>query len=311
MVGLDRAVFGRDRGALDQRQEVALDAFAADRSAAHVADRDLVDLVEKDDAVLFGIGQRDAGDIVLVEPGVLLFLDEPVPCFGNLHLTTFLGLLTQRLAHHFGQVDHADIAAHAAQVHLHIGGFGDLDFDLGVVHLIGFDTLPERQPRRLARSLAGQSVEQSLHRCLRGGLADRLAAAVAFEPNGVFDEVAGDLFDIASDIADFGELGRLYLDEGGIGQLGETARNLGLAATGRADHQDILGRHLVAKFGIDVLTPPAIAQGDRDRTLGVLLADDMLVERRDYRLGGQARAACIIGAHVALSIVSSVVDSLV
>ena len=62
MVGLHRAVFGGDRGPLDQGQQVALDAFAADAAAAHVADRDLVDLVEEDDAIGFGIRQRDAGD---------------------------------------------------------------------------------------------------------------------------------------------------------------------------------------------------------------------------------------------------------
>jgi len=36
-------------------QQIALDAFAADRAAAHVGDRDLVDLVEEDDAVRLGV----------------------------------------------------------------------------------------------------------------------------------------------------------------------------------------------------------------------------------------------------------------
>ena len=76
MVGLDRPIFGRDRRSFDQRQQVALDAFAADRAAANVADRDLVDLVEEDDPVGLGIGQRDAGHIVLVDALVGLFLDQ-------------------------------------------------------------------------------------------------------------------------------------------------------------------------------------------------------------------------------------------
>jgi ATP-dependent HslUV protease ATP-binding subunit HslU len=45
MVGLERPVFGRDGRSFDQRQQVALDALAADRPAADVADGDLVDFV--------------------------------------------------------------------------------------------------------------------------------------------------------------------------------------------------------------------------------------------------------------------------
>ena len=66
VVGLHRPILGGDRRALDQRQQVALHALAADRATAHVRNRDLVDLVEEDDAVGFGIGQRNPGDIILV-----------------------------------------------------------------------------------------------------------------------------------------------------------------------------------------------------------------------------------------------------
>jgi hypothetical protein len=46
-------VLGGDRRALDQRQQIALHAFAADIGAARILPgADLVDLVEKDDAVL-------------------------------------------------------------------------------------------------------------------------------------------------------------------------------------------------------------------------------------------------------------------
>ena len=79
MVGLQRPIFGRDRRPLDQRQQVALDALAADRSAADVADRDLVDLVEEDDPVRLGIGQSGAVDVVGVEPFVGLLVGQPLP----------------------------------------------------------------------------------------------------------------------------------------------------------------------------------------------------------------------------------------
>ena len=52
VVGLHRPVLGVDRGALDQRQQVALDALARDvGTAAVLARADLVDLVEEDDAL--------------------------------------------------------------------------------------------------------------------------------------------------------------------------------------------------------------------------------------------------------------------
>ena len=99
MVGLHRPVFGRDRGALDQRQQVALDALAADRAAAHVGDRDLVDLVEEDDAVGLGVGERDAVDVVLVEPLVGFLLDQLVARpRATLSLRRLLRLLAHRLA---------------------------------------------------------------------------------------------------------------------------------------------------------------------------------------------------------------------
>ena len=88
------------------------------------------------------------------------------------------------------------------------------------------------------------------------------------------DEVAGDLLDIAADIADLGELGRLDLEERRLGEPGQAARDLGLAAPGRADHQDVLRQHLLAQLGRQLLAAPAVAQRDRDGALGLVLADD-------------------------------------
>jgi hypothetical protein len=127
----------------------------------------------------------------------------------------------------------------------------------------------------------------ALHRGLAGGQAHGLAAAVALQPDGFLDQVAGDLFHVAADIADLGELGRFHLDEGRVGQLGEAAADLGLAAAGGADHQDVLGRHLVAQLGVELLPAPAVAQRHGDRALGLLLTDDMGIERGNNRLGGE------------------------
>ena len=59
VVGLDGAMLGGDRGAFDERQQIALHAFAAnigpgEATATLGTPADLVDLVEKDDAVLLG-----------------------------------------------------------------------------------------------------------------------------------------------------------------------------------------------------------------------------------------------------------------
>ena len=171
-----------------------------------------------------------------------------------------------------------------------------LDLDLGVVHVVVGDALAEALPRRFAGVVADQRVEQPLHRGFGCGFAHFFAPAILFQPHGVFHQVAGDLIDIAADIADLGELGRFDLDERRIGQLGQTARNLGLAAARGADHQDVLGRYLVAQFGRQALAAPAVAQRDGDRALGVLLADDMRIERGDDGLGGQA--VCHVGSSV-------------
>src|SRR3546814_16391148 len=65
------------------------------------------------------------------------------------------------------------------------------------------------------------------------------------QEDGDFRQVTDDLLDVAADVADFGELRRLDLDEGRLCQLGEAAGDLGLADAGRADHQDVLRQHLV------------------------------------------------------------------
>ena len=62
VVGAHHAVLGVDRGALDDGQDVALDAFAADIGpVAALAPGDLVDLVDEDDAGLLDALDGDRG----------------------------------------------------------------------------------------------------------------------------------------------------------------------------------------------------------------------------------------------------------
>ena len=107
---------------------------------------------------------------------------------------------------------------------------------------------------------------------------DVLPSSVARQGDGDLDKVAHDLLDVATDISDLGEFRRLDLEEGRTGKLGEAARDFGLADTGRSDHQNVLGQNFLAQPLVELQAAPAVAQRNRDRALGIGLADDEAVE---------------------------------
>jgi ATP-dependent protease HslVU (ClpYQ) ATPase subunit len=78
------------------------------------------------------------------------------------------------------------------------------------------------------------------------------------------------------------------------GEFGESPRDFGLADAGRADHQDIFRQHLLAHFLVELLAAPAVAQRDRDRPLGIGLADDEAVEFGNDLTGGKIGHAELI-----------------
>ena len=144
-----------------------------------------------------------------------------------------------------------------------------LDFDFLVVELAGAQLLAESLLGCGAGLGADQRVERAVFGRLLGARLHVLAFALPGQRDGDLDEVADDLVDVAADVADFGELGRLDLEEGRAGELGEAAGDLGLADAGRPDHQDVLRQHLLAQPLVELQSPPAVAQRDRDRALGV------------------------------------------
>src|SRR5262249_12140349 len=156
-----------------------------------------------------------------------------------------------------------------------------LDLDFLVVELARAQPFAERLLGRGAGVLA----HQGGHHPILGGELGARAHVLAFSFPGLrdrdFHEVAHDLLDIAPDITDLGKFGRCDLDERSPGELGEAAGNLGFAHAGWADHQDVLGQHLLAHFLVELQAPPAIAQRDRHRPLGITLADDEAVEFGD------------------------------
>ena len=172
-------------------------------------------------------------------------------------------------ARHAGNFEHR----HAAAAGLH------LDLDFLVVELAGAQLLAEaslvagagiwRRPAHRARALRRPAAARA---CTSLRLRSRVSAMRDL------DEIAHDLLDVAADIADLGEFRRLDLEERRAGELGEPARDLGLADAGRPDHQNVLRQHFFAQPLVELQAAPAIAQRDRDRALGVALADDEAVE---------------------------------
>ncbi len=104
--------------------------------------------------------------------------------------------------------------------------------------------------------------------------------------DGDVHQIADDAVDFAPDVSHLGEFRRLDLDKRRPCQFRQASGDLGLADTGRTDHQDILRRDFAAKWLVDLHTSPAIAKGDRDSAFGVILADDVLVQFLDDFSGG-------------------------
>ena len=130
----------------------------------------------------------------------------------------------------------------------------------------------QRRQQQVEHALLGRHLRLLAH--LRGPL-------LADELHRDLGQIADHRLDVAPDVADFGELRRLDLEERRLRQLRQPPRDLGLADAGRADHQDVLRRDLLRHLGGQLLPPHPVAQRDRDGALRLVLADDVLVELGD------------------------------
>ena len=178
---------------------------------------------------------------------------------------------------------------------LHAGRRDDLEADCYGIHLdVHFVVVQVTFAQALAQHLARvahvaavvggrarrrqQHVENALLGSLFGGCLNALHGLLAQHLHGDVGQVAHDRFDIATDVANLGELGGFHLDERRIRQARQAAGDFRLADAGRADHEDVLGRHFLAQTVLQLHAPPAVAQGDGHRALGIVLADDVLIE---------------------------------
>ena len=251
---------------------------------------DLVDFIDEDDAVLLDRLDCAELDVLIVDHLVGLFFLEGLQGFLDLELAGLGAIRMQILKHVLQLIAHLlhtrrrhDFHADLARAHLDVNvlviqiAFSQLlaEFLTGGRFLLArFITAPagDAGQQGVEHALLGSHLRASLHvfhlfltRHLDGGI----------------DQVANDGFDIAAHIAHFGEFGRLDLDEGRICQTRQSAGDFGLADAGRADHQDVLRRDFFPQPRFNLRPPPAIAQRDGDRALGIGLANDVLVQFLD------------------------------
>ncbi len=174
----------------------------------------------------------------------------------------------------------------------------DLDLDLLVIqlalaqllaeHLAGGGAVVRFLVLFLIARRAQQGIQDAILGSIHGAVLDPGHFLLAQQRNRVLGQVADDGFNIPPDIAHLGELGCFHLDEGRFRQFGEAACDLGFAHARGADHEDVLGRDLFLDVGIRLHAPPAVAQGNGDGPLGLVLADDVAVEFVNDFPGGHA-----------------------
>ncbi len=305
VVGADHAVARVDGGALDDRQDVALDALAGDIGAvAGLTAGDFVDLVDEDDAHLLGALDGRAGDLVHVNELVFFFLDEVVEGFGDGHFA-LLFLLAEEAGEHVLDIDvHLLDALAGDDFKGGHGALADFDFDQALVEL-GFAELGAEFVTgaiggvcgdRNGRGAGGiadrcngreQQVEDALFGGLLGALGDFVELFLADHINGGFDQVAHHGLDIAADVADFGVLGGFDLRKRTAGQAREAAGDFRFADAGGADHQDVFGEDFFGHFGSELLAADTVAQSNGDGALGGGLADNVFVELDDDLARGE------------------------
>ena len=275
-------MLGGDGRAFDQRQEIALHAFAADIAAATVfaARADLVDLVDEDDAALLDHVDGIADNGVVVEQLVGFFRHQRIARGRDRDAPPFR-LAAERLAQHVGEIDHTDLrAGHAGNLEQRLAAarLAHFDLDFLVVEFAGAQPFAEAFACRAVGAAAGQPIDDTILGAVFGLRLHVSAAAFAQLRDADVHQIAHDLLHVAADITHFRELRRFDFQERRLRKFGETARNLRLADAGRPDHEDVLRQNFFAQFRAQLLTPPAIAQGDGDGAFRIALTHDEAVE---------------------------------
>src|SRR6185437_12950888 len=134
VVSAHHAIAGVDGGAFDDRQNVALHAFAGNVGPmAAFAAGNLVNFVEEDDAGILHPLNGHAGDLVHINQALFLFLDEVIEGLTDFHLP-LLSALAEDVGQHVLDVDvHLLDALVGDDFEGGKGFFADVEFDHAVV----------------------------------------------------------------------------------------------------------------------------------------------------------------------------------
>ena len=264
-------------------------------SATHrVAACNLVDLVDEDHPGLLDALNSGPAHRLHVHELRLLLGNEMLERLRYSQPPRFRPSL-EHVAHHVLQVD-ADLLDGRPGNHLEgrHRRVAHVELDDAIVEA-AFLQLLAHALARAARLLAGHRVvardrrargrQQQVEQALLCGAARLVAHFLgllgAHHVDGQLHEVAHHRLDIAADVADLGELRRLDLDERRLRQPGEPPRDLRLADAGRPDHQDVLRRDFLGHVRREALPANAVADGNRDRALGLRLTDHVFIELGD------------------------------
>ena len=211
-----------------------------------------------------------------------------------------------------------DLAARLIAHALRVGGERGARTRRLLLRVVAAEDRAERRSERTTSRRASrrprlgvQHVDYAFYRVMCRHVANLVAPFVGDRANCRLHQIADHRFDVAPDVADLRILRCLDLYERRADECGETARDLGLADAGRSDHEDVLRRDLFAQIFPRARPAIAIAQRDRNRSLCLPLADDVLVELGDDLARRQRRGIECRRKHARHGSVSTVMSEFV
>ncbi len=167
-----------------------------------------------------------------------------------------------------------------------------------------FENLEQRLLHAFARDVAGDRRVLALARDLVDlvDVDDALLGALDVVVGGL-DELEQNVLDVFADVAGFGQRGCVGHRQRHVENLRQRLREIGLARAGRPDQQNVRLLQLdVVGRAADVDALVVVVDRDRERLLGALLTDHVLVEDVVdlFRLGNVAQPQVLVDVLVEL-----------
>ena len=240
----------------------------------------LVDLIDKDNAGLFGGVNGAPRHFLFIQQLVCLAIDQDVMTLGNGHFALF-GARAHRPLEHIADIEHRPSAAGHIELTKGRLCFGHVDLYFIVIQLARDQFLTKPFARGVAGIGASEDVDHFLLGLLFCAGADIFAHGLAGDEDRVFGQIPDDLFDIAADIAHFGEFRRLNFDKGRLGQCRKAARDFRFSNPCGANHEDIFRIDLFLHLGRQLLAAPPVAHGHGHGAFGIGLTDDIAIKLGD------------------------------